>query len=93
MLAHSLSSLPHLETTRAFGAIKLAVMVHTYCHNLFTPTLHSESLSVFRNNIGDRGGFSLAKALSINKGLERLYLDEEPTGREDHPAGNTQSPT
>ena len=42
VLAHCLSSLPHLERLYLW-AIKLAVMVHTYCHNLFTPTLHSES--------------------------------------------------
>ena len=42
-IAHCLSLLPHLQYS-SFQAIILTVMVHTCCHNLFTPTRHSESL-------------------------------------------------
>ena len=42
MLARCLSSLPRLESSM-FGTVKLTVMVHTCYHNLFAPTLQSES--------------------------------------------------
>ena len=68
VLAHFLSSLPHLEILR-FRGNKIG------CDDarLLSQSLHSNTtlrvLNVAGNNIGDRGGCNLAKAISINKGL------------------------
>ena len=79
VLAHCLSSLPHLEILILWGNQIGCDGAHLLSQPLHTNTTLRE-LDVSRNNIGDRGGCSLAKALSINKGLERLDLVDNPLG-------------
>ena len=79
VLAHCLSSLPHLEILWLWNNQIGCDGAHLLSQSLHTNTTLRE-LYVSGNNIGDRGGCSLAKALSINKGLVELYLWGNPLG-------------
>ena len=80
VLAHCLSSLPHLEILSLQYNQIGSDGAHLLAQSLHTSTTLRE-LDVSGNNIGNRGGCSLAEALSMNKGLEVLFLNDNPLGR------------
>ena len=79
VLAHCLSSLPHLEILTLWGN-----QIGCDGAHLLSQLLHNNTtlrrLHVSENNIGDRGGCSLAKALSVNKCLQKVDLVKNPLG-------------